>query len=211
MVIIIIISAFLLGFLASILSAGPVNFLILKNALIGKYKSSISMIFGASLMESIYCGFALVVTGIVLHHTKINIVSISLSTAIFLIMGIYFLVSDQSQKKFKFDIAGREIIIPFFIGFILVAMNLGIILAWSIASGTLISLGIIKITKLSHAIFFIISVFFGTIAGGSMRVFLVKKLNIKLSKKFISYIMKLSGLIFIGISIYFAYKLILLF
>ena len=211
MVLLIIISAFLLGLVVALLAAGPVNLLVLKNALIGKYKNSISMIIGASIMEAIYCGFALVITGVVLHHTnRITIVSTSISTAIFLIMGLYFLISDQSQKKIKSGISSRnEIVFSFLTGFILVAMNPAIIVAWSIATGTLISFGIIKITKLLHVIVFIISVFLGTAAGGSMRVFLVKKLNVKLSESFIKYISKLSGIVFLLISMYFAYKLIL--
>lgn len=209
MIFLIIALAFLTGFAASVLSAGPVNFLILKNALIGRYKSSISMIIGASLMEAIYCGFALIITGLVLHNTKkINIVSVSISTAIFLIMGLYFLISDQSEKKLNLNISGKEIVVSFLVGFILVVMNPALIIGWSIAAGTLISWNIIKISRLFHVIVFIISVFLGIVAGGSLRVFLVKKLNIKFSDNFIRYTTKIIGLVFLIISLYFAYRLI---
>lgn len=209
----IILSAFFLGFVASIVATGPVTFLIFKEALLGKYKTSIGIMLGSVSMETIYCSFSLTLVGIILQYIeKLKVISEAVSILVFLIIGVSLLVMNPA-----FTSSGRKGKLPkiehaksFFTGFILVAMNPTIILTWAAASAALVSLGIIALSTIQQIIAFIISASLGNLAGGLAMIFLVKTFRVRLSEKFIQWALRILGIILIIIAVYLVLRLMVL-
>ena len=207
----IIFSAFFLGFISSIVATGPVTFLILKEALLGKYKRSIGIMLGSVFMEAVYCTFSLTLVGLILQYIeKLKIVSEAISILVFLIIGASLLAMNPAYAppKSRRKWSKVEHAKSFLTGFILVAMNPTIILTWAGASAALISLGIIALSTLQQIIAFVISATLGILAGGFALILLVKTFRVKLSEKFIQWALRILGIILIIIAIFLASRLI---
>ncbi len=199
-------SAFIIGFFSSIISTGPVNFLVVKNALVGKYGKSFSMLLGAIIMEVIYCTLALtVVSAIFLNSNKVQLFSRTAAILIFLAIGLYLYNLDLEKEisKTVSHLTKREKTKSFIAGFILVVLNPTIILTWSAAITALISFNIIDINNISDVILFVSSAGIGMIIGGICIVSLIKAFKMKLSTKVIGEIIKGLGVFLMTISLYF--------
>ena len=206
----IFLSAFIIGFVASTIAVGPAMFLAFRNALLGKYKRSVSLLLGASVMEAIYCSFALTIVGAIFFHSrKIQIFSKTLTIIIFLTIGIFLLRTDP-RRELTLDIeklSRKERVKSFLTGFILVALNPTIILTWSAAVTALIYFDIISIHRFFDALFFTLSATAGNISGGLTMIFLVKFFKMKFSFRFVKIVLRLIGILLIGLSIYFLLRL----
>lgn len=204
-----VLSAFLAGFFASTVAAGPVSFLVLKNALIGRYEESVMMVFGSAVMETIYCSFALTFLGaIFLRGAKIKFFSEIISIFILFIIGIYLFKTDINKKtNVKIGkIEDRNKTKPFLTAFILVALNPTIILTWSATTAVLISFKIIEINRLIDVVTFAFFAGIGTILGGITMISLVNRYKLKFSKNLIAKIVSLMGIVLIFLSAYLVLK-----
>lgn len=207
--ILIILSAFILGFAANIIATGPATFLVLKEALIRKYKKAAGILFGASAMEVVYCTFGVALAGIVIQYLeKIRILSQGVNIIILLILGIYFLKTNPefivSQKTKK--ISNKEHAKAFFLGSILVAMNPTPIFTWAAASATLNSLGFIQLVALPQIIVFIVSAVMGSIIGGLAMILFVRSFHKGISEKIVSALFKTLGIIILLIAFSLSYS-----
>jgi threonine/homoserine/homoserine lactone efflux protein len=204
-IIAIIVSAFLVGFFASTVATGPVTFLVFRNALFGKFRKSVAMIFGSAVMETIYCSFALTIVGVILvNSSSVRLFSRVFSIIIFLMIGFYLFRSEHKYKPREevegFSIGDRTT--AFFTGFILVALNPTIILTWSAAAAALISFGIIEVVDLIDIVAFTLSAGAGTIVGSLTMVFFVKWFRMSISEKFIGWMLKVMGIVVFGLAAY---------
>lgn len=202
----IVLSAFLIGFFASTAATGPVNFLVFRNALIGKYRKSVVMIFGSAMMEMIYCTFALTIVGaIILHSKRIEIISQILTIGILFVISIYLYKTEPSHQPVIGTevLSAKENVQAFLTAFILVALNPTVILTWSAAVATLISFKIIAITRIFHIVLFVVSAGIGTITGSLTMVLLVHFFRLRFSNKVVRIILKISGFVVFGLAIYF--------
>lgn len=208
----IVLSAFLIGFFASTAATGPVNFLVFRNALIGKYGKSFMMIIGSAIMETIYCTFALTIVGaIILHSKRIEIISQILTIGILFVISFYLYRTEPSHQP-ALGIEGlsaKEGVQAFLTAFILVALNPSVILTWSAAVATLISFKIIIITRILHIVLFAVSAGIGTISGSLTMVFLVHLFRLRFSNKVIRAVLKTSAFAVFGLAIYFLLRFLI--
>ena len=202
----IVVSAFLIGFFASTAATGPVNFLVFHNALIGKYYNSIMMILGSTIIETIYCSFALTVVGAILFSYKgVQFFSEIIGIIILFFAGILLFRADPN-KKLAIGVerlSVKEKTRSFLTGFILVALNPTVVLTWSAAITALISFKIIEIIGILDILAFTLSAGIGTLSGSLTMVFLINIYRLDLSKKFIESVLKIMALVVWGLALYF--------
>lgn len=198
--------AFLAGFFATIVAAGPVTFLIFRDAIIGKYGKGLAMIIGAAIMETVYCILALsVVSSIFLESAKVQFFSRIVSSVIFFCIGIYMYKTDLKRdiKSGIRQLTHKERAMSFLSGFILVALNPTIIVTWSAAATALISFDLITIGTIRDIAIFSLSAGVGIIAGGISMIVLVGLFKMKFPKKAFNRVLKIIGIILMAASIYF--------
>ena len=200
-----VIAAFLTGFFATIVATGPVTFLVFRNALLGRYNRAAAMIFGSSIMESIYCVMALsVVSSLFLESDKIRLFSRGISALILFFIGIYLYRTNLNEEISSGvgQLRKKEKRKSFLSGFILVAINPTIILTWSAAITALISFKIIKINSLFGIFIFSLAATIGMICGGLSMIVLIRQFKIKFPKKILGNLLKLIGIGLIIASFY---------
>ncbi len=200
-----ILAAFFTGFFASIVATGPVTFLIFRNSLLGKYNRAVAMIFGSSIMESIYCILALsVVSSLFLESRRVIFFSRIIGAIILFSIGIYLYKTDINKeiKTGVRNLSKRERARAFLAGFILVAINPTIILTWSAVATALISFKIITIRTLPDILFFSSAATLGMICGGLAMAFLIRYFKMRFPEKILNNLLKLIGVGLIIASFY---------
>lgn len=209
-----IIAPFLISAFASDFATGPVTFLVFRNALLGKYGKSFALIFGSAIMEMIYCAVALIFIGAILSQgTRIKIFSEAVSFVIFFIIGIYLFKTNPNKRQ-SVELGGistKEKTQSFLTGFILTALNPTIILTWSAAVAVLLSIDLLVISSYFDVILFTLAAGLGTITGTIIMIFLVHHFRLKFSERVIRFILRIIGIVLIGLSIYFFYNFIKMF
>ncbi|MDO8508222.1 MAG: LysE family transporter [Nanoarchaeota archaeon] len=203
---IISISAFLIGFLATIIATGPVTFLVFRNSLLGRYNRAVAMVFGSSLMESIYCILALsVVSSLFLESARIQLLSRTISAIILFSIGIYLYKTDiiKDISRGVRQLTKKEKTRSFLAGFILVAINPTIILTWSAAITALISFKIARVHSLIEILFFAGFATLGMISGGLSMILLIKYFKMKFPKEMLNKVLKFIGALLVITSFYF--------
>ena len=209
----IVVFSFLIGVFSSILGAGPVTLLVFRNALLGNYIKSFSLVLGAAIMESVYCFLSLSIVDYYFYNEFFQVATRFLSVMVFFFIGIYLfrtnLIEDHEIdiKKYR----ANNFLSSFLIGFGLVALNPTIILTWSAASAILISFKIIEIVAMPDIVFFTAFAFVGNVSGGLLLVLFTKKFSSFFSKKSILSLFKIIGVIVISISVYFIFDFVLLY
>ena len=203
-----ILAPFLISVLASDFTTGPVTFLVFRNALLGKYGKSFSLIFGSAIMEMIYCSIALIFIGAILSHSaRIKVFSEIVSIIIFLVIGIYLYKTKPARKVVVEveQVSMQEKTESFLTGFILTALNPTIILTWSAVVAALLSLNVLKISNYFDVVLFTLSAGLGTITGTLFMIFIVHRFRINFSPKVIGTVLKLSGIVLVALSFYFSF------
>jgi len=209
----IIVFSFLIGVFASTLAAGPVTLLVFRNAFLGNYMKSVSLVFGAAIMESVYCFLALTIIDSFFFNELFQITFRLLSVVILFFVGVYLFKTSlpEGRKIITSKDSSSSFVQSFFVGFTLVMLNPTIILTWSAASIVLISFKIIELNLIAEIIFFTIFSLIGSVFGGLFLVFLIKKYKNFLSNSIITYLFKFIGVIVMIVSIYFVFDFVLLY
>lgn len=208
----ILLSAFLIGFFSATVAAGPVGILIFRTALLGRYKKCIPMVIGSLIMETIYCGIALGVVGaVLLQGPRIMLFSKVVGAIIFFFIGIYLYKTDPNKEVTEEtkEISLTEKTKSFLTGFLLVALNPSIILVWSAIITALISFDIISFRGYLDIFFFILSAAAGLLLGSAVLIVLAKSYKKAFSTLFFKRILQLTGIVFVGVSLYSILRVIL--
>jgi threonine/homoserine/homoserine lactone efflux protein len=211
----IIISAYVIGFFASTAATGPVNFLVFQNALVGRYGNSVMLILGSTIMETVYCSFAVITVGAVykFSYHGVQFLSEIVGVIILFIVGFFIFKTEPSEKP-AVGVEGlstKEKTRDFLTGFILVALNPTVILTWSAAVASLISFGILEISGILDVFTFTLSASLGTLSGSLTMVFFVNLYRLSFSKKFIKIFLRIMALIVWGIALFFLIKILEIF
>ena len=205
--------AFIVGFLAYLVAAGPSTFLIFRNALMKKYKNCVALLLGSAVMEMIYFAVALFIIDVIISRfSHFQLFGRGLGFVIFLSVGIYFLfnkvkINSNGDKVEYEEWESRK---HFFRGMWLVALNPMTILSWSVISAALVSLGVVVLDGFFNVGTFILGIGAGIVFGGLAMVLLLRIYSSSFSEKFIQKMMRGSGIILIALALYFLYRFLAL-
>lgn len=203
--------SFLVGFGGAVIPVlGPASSLILHRALKGKHTEGISMSFGISIMESIYCGIGIAFVGLLIQtHEKFNFFIKGFSSLVFSIVGIYFLsIKSFSNEKTFVQETCENVKDSFLTGLMMIALNPSIMLTWSAVAALLISFNLIDLSSFFSIFIFSISAGFGIFIGSVSMIFIVKFNRHKITENVVKNIFVIVGACLIFVSLYGFYGLI---
>lgn len=206
-----LIAAFLLGLFTSVIATGPVSFLIFRSALLGAYRKSIAMVFGASLMEMIYCSIAVFSVSLLVQQSqRVVVTSKAIGAAVSIIVGFYFLFhryhrlhfrdTDSLNTGFHFG--------SFLLGFFLVLLNPSIILTWSLAITLLLSFEAIAVLTPLHALSFVLAAGIGVVSGSLLMIYYAHFYKGKATGKAIKRTIRIMGVLLLLLGLYLLYSLL---
>ncbi len=194
---ILILTAFVIGFIGSLPATGPVSFMVLQRAMEKRYSHGTALSVSASIMDAIYCGLGVAFVGLLTQSGNFQIGMRIASSALFLVIGAYFIFAakiNSRRKKIK-EIYGNGAHLVG--GFLLVLFNPSVILTWAAVSSFLVYRGLVEFMNYVDVVSFSLSAGIGAFSGLMFLMFLVRRFRRGFSEKIINKVFKVVGVILV--------------
>ena len=196
---------FCFGFVGSIPVAGPIALLVFAYGMQGKNKNAVLVAVGGAIAEAAYAymafwGLARLLVG----HPEIVANSRGAGALILLGLGVYFLLRRPTKDRVEGPPSGRGRKRSFVLGFTVTALNPTLIVTWTAAATTLFSSGLIGSAP-EHALPFALGAFGGIVAWFVTLVALLHRYRARISKTTLDKIVRVVGVLLIGLGLWFAW------
>ena len=156
------VAGFSMAFFASMPPIGPVAVILLERGMSGREREGVAIGLGAALAESIYVALALAgLSALMARYPVVETVSRVAGIGLLFVLGIQFarfVPKEHAGPAPKVSLHG-----PFMVGFGISAANPVLILTWSAAVATFLSMAHIRLTWTENALF-VLGSFLGMLA-----------------------------------------------
>jgi threonine/homoserine/homoserine lactone efflux protein len=198
--VVVILVAFVFGFVGSLPLAGPIALLVVSNGVSGRPKEALRIALGAAVAEGIYAflafwGFATFLA----RYALVLPISHGVTAVILCGLGarfLFFKLKVEEAKPGEETKAGR-----FWVGFSVAALNPTLLATWGAVTTFLYSRQLVQFTGLL-AIPFGVSAAAGIAAWGLMVVVLLKRFKNDIPRSSLVWIVRSMGVVLIGVGVW---------
>lgn len=196
-----------MAFFASMPPVGPIAIILLERGMSGRGREGLAIGFGAAIGESIYCGLALAgLSALMARYPMVEVVSRFLGIGLLLVLGIHFsrfVLREQTGPPPQVALHG-----PFMLGFGIAATNPVLILTWSAALATFLSMAELRLTWIENAQV-VVGAFLGMLAWYRLFLWGLARYREKIALRAAQWAVRAGGVTLILMAVYGAYSALL--
>lgn len=197
------VAGFLMAFFASMPPVGPIAIVLLERGMSGRAREGRAIGLGAAIGESIYCALALAgLSALMARYPMVETVARVLGIGLLLVLGVHFsrfVLKEQAGPAPKVALHG-----PFLLGFGIAATNPVLILTWSAALATLLSMAQLRLTWAENGLV-VLGAFLGMYSWYHLFLWGLARYRAKIALRAAQWAVRAGGLTLITMALYGAY------
>ncbi len=203
--------ALLIGLIIGIaisIPIGPINVTVISRALKKGFSNAFAVGLGASVMDFIYCGAALLGLSAFVHKIEVNIIFQAIGFILLIYLGIRDISTRPDSFRYENDIQQNgKIRGAFFVGVFMYVSNPALVAFWITLSGVVQSTGSL-IDGIADGALFTLGVGFGTVLWYYLLLKAIFWKRDSFKAETLTLLSKVSGYIMLAFSAYVGYELL---
>lgn len=203
--------ALLIGLIIGIaisIPIGPINVTVISRALKKGFSNAFAVGLGASVMDFIYCGAALLGLSAVVHKIEVNIIFQAIGFLLLIYLGIRDISTKAESFRYENDLQPNgKIRGAFFVGVFMYVSNPALVAFWITLSGVVQSTGSL-IDGIADGALFTLGVGFGTVLWYYLLLKAIFWKRDSFKAETLTLLSKVSGYIMLAFGAYVGYELL---
>ena len=203
--------ALLIGLIIGIaisIPIGPINVNIISRGLKQGFSNAFAVGLGASVMDFIYCGAALLGLSAIVHKIEVNFVFQAFGFLLLIYLGIRDISTKADSFRYDSDLQqSGKVRGAFFVGVFMYVSNPALVAFWITLSGVVQSTGSI-IDGITDGVLFTLGVGFGNVLWYYLLLKAIFWKRDSFKAETLTLLSKVSGYIMLGFSAYVGYELL---
>ncbi len=202
--------ALLIGLIIGIaisIPIGPINVTVISRALKKGFSNAFAVGLGASVMDFIYCGAALLGLSAIVHKIEVNIIFQAIGFLLLIYLGIRDISTKADSFNYENDFQQNgKVRGAFFVGVFMYVSNPALVAFWITLSGVVQSTGSI-VDGIADGALFTVGVGFGTVLWYYLLLKAIFWKRDSFKAETLTLLSKVSGYIMLAFSAYVGYEL----